>query len=480
MKKLFLILFVFLLVFHLAFAEEILKFENYMDKIKKNLPQLDIYNVDVKKAKNNIYGAKGIDDYMVDGNLNYIKDTGYQTYSDMRGVNFSTKISRKFKGSGTSIYSTINYNRSEIEGEEKVITSIQDGQPVYSSLEYSRDRYNPEIEIGFMQPLLYNAKGIIDRFPIKNAQLNYEMEKIKRDISKKNTLNYYKKLYFDWIAKNKTLELMNESLENVKRIKELVEDKYKSGLVDRDELEKANSRVINYKKLVLNYRMMLDIIEKELQVLIDIESYKPDYDKFDKLFNRACSLCKNKKSTVPFENTQNYKIIKKSLERLGLIKKISKNKTLPELNLMGNIALKTMEDKFSDSLTEMDDLDYQFGLSLSLPVKNYKAKSEYIDSKLSIERLNYELKESKNNYKSSLNLVMEKIEGKSKMMDYIEQNISTLKKEYETEKEKYERARFQLQFLLDTENNITDERRNKISTKNELIGLYLDYVSLTK
>ncbi|TYB31158.1 MAG: TolC family protein [Candidatus Mcinerneyibacterium aminivorans] len=480
MKKIFILAMSIILMFTAVNAENILTYENYMDKIKNNLPELDKYEVDVEKAKNSIYGAEGIDDFILDSSLNYIKEKGYQTYSDLRGVNFSTKITKKLRDYGTSVYSSLGYSRSEVEGEEKVVTSIQNGQPVYGSMDYSSDRYNPELEIGFIQPLLYNAKGILDRFSIENARINYEMEQIKRDINIRNVLNYYKKLYFEWIAKNMMLDMMKESLENVKQIRSLVEDKFQSGLVDRDDLERSKSRVINYRKQVLNYQMQLDTIEKELGVIIELDGYKPDYKKFDMFFNEACSLCQRENNVVPFEKTQNYEIIKKSLERLGLVKKISENKTLPKLNLVGNIALKTQENSFSDSMTEMNDIDYQFGISLNLPVENQQAKSEYIDSELSIERLNYELKETKNNYRSNLARILEHIKGKSQMMRYIDENISVLESEYETEREKYERARFELQFLLDTENNITDEKRNKIATKNDLIELYLDYMTLTK
>jgi len=478
MRNIFIFLLLFLLNIQVYTQDKIIKYNEYLSRIKENLPELKSLNIDLKKADNNIYKSRTINDYHLEGNINYFNDTGYQDYDSLEGINLSAKISKKYLPLGTSIYSVLKYSKTRVEGERQIIQEIVADIPVYKKQEFENNYFSPELEIGFTQPLLYNMKGIIDKYVINNSKYNYEIAKIQLQINKNSILNYYKKLYFNWIARYKNVQLIKNTLKNANKIKELVEDKYNSGLVDLDELERANSLVVSYKKQLLNYQMLLDLLEKELNVIINITNYKPNLNLYDSFFNKACSLCQNDIET-PFNKTNNYYIFEKSLEKLGLLKRVNKNKTLPELNIVANMKLKSKENSLNDSINKLNDIDYQFGLSLNLPVNNYQAKGNLIDTKLSIEQLEYELEENKNMYHKQVESILEQIESKRKMIGYIKENIDILNSEYETEESKYEQARLTLQVLLDTENKITNEKINFLTTKNELINLYLDFINIT-
>ena len=108
-------------------------------------------------------------------------------------------LTKKIAQTGTEISTGAAYNRTEYGA---------DGSAAY---------HYPSLYLKFNQSLLKNAFGIVDRYAVNNAKMQYDIEKLREIETNKTDINYYKKLYFTWIEYREELKLINSSYNRRKK-----------------------------------------------------------------------------------------------------------------------------------------------------------------------------------------------------------------------------------------------------------------------
>jgi hypothetical protein len=83
-----------------------------------------------------------------------------------------------------------------------------------------------------------------------------------------------------------------------------------------------------------------------------------------------------------------------------------------------------------------------------------------------------------NRYKKNLTNIISLIHLNREALGYKKSNIISLTSKLRTEKKKYNMARLNLSYLIDTENSIARERIEELLIKKRLITLMFDYRDL--
>ena len=183
--------------------------------------------------------------------------------------------------------------------------------------EWEKATYTPTIKIGVTQPLLNNWFGFLDRYGIKNEKNQLKIEKLTQELNNESLMTDFKKIYFQWIALNSKLELIEKTIDNAN--KQLVQTRRKVnlGLLERDSLETANYSLLKYQKQKEGYIKEYEYLKNQLAYFIDIDNYKPDFTFFENTFNEDYKI---EIEYLDFSKTQNALILNISKENYELLK----------------------------------------------------------------------------------------------------------------------------------------------------------------
>ena len=443
----------------------IITLDNYLGIINQKLPEFKQNKIKLEKSKNSVYRSKAIDDFRFNGSATYSKTEQYSSGLDYtKGYVFSTGVEKVISQTGTRVSASVDYTQMD--------TTLD---PTAGGI--TTNAYQPSASITVTQPLLYNFLGKVDRYAKTNAKANFEINKIRTDLQNKALTTYYKKLYVRWIQFESGLLILEKNIKTAKKLENQVRRKVKRGLADNDEVQKAHSATLTYKITYDNYKKELDKLKNELSIFFDIKNSKPNFDKFSELYSTSLDL--NFKD-IDFGETKNSELLKLTLKNLNYSLDVNENKQLPELNLIGSVTQKSNEDSVGNSISNMKDTDYFVGFSMSYSLGNHENKGSLKDVRLSLKETKEDYIITKNSYNKDLSNLQTSKQSYLNQIKFRKQNLNSLKSQYRTEKTKYNQARLNLSYLIQTENNILAAKMSSLDLQSGLIMLMLDYNDLIK
>lgn len=485
MKNGVLIIFFMSLVTISLMPQDIISFDEYLPIIEEKLPEIALYENTLDRKRADINQAKQVFDVHFNSSF---AGSGMQPKAE--NENMDPGYSAGFTGdfsfsstlpSGTRLSLGGAYSQFYASGEG---TRLDYSTMPFSSVDYNYASvsYDPVIKLSISQPLIYNWFGFIDRYGVKDAKSKYAIEVLKQETNKQNALNYYKKLYFQWVEYRSLLKLLDKTLSNARILANQTNGKVKTGIAENDDYQRAVYAVLKYEEQIKSLSLTLEAIENELGLFFDPEIVQPDMDDFDRIFDEFSAL---PKSEVEFFNTRNAKVLSLSKKNMDDLKKVRKNQALPQLNLFA-----TMDIKFNITESDIDgevdhdtsygDVNFNAGLQFKYPLGNIKARSEIksVEGMIKDILLQYEI--THNTYKKQLQNILTNLEGNHEILDIKGQVLTSLRLRYETENLKYKQGRIELKNLIDTDNAITDELINIIKLKTSIVFLNFDYLNITQ
>jgi len=342
-------------------AEKI-TYREFIDRVILVLPELKKNKIQVEKAKNTLYGAGSAED------INLTAESGYsKTEESSKGIytekkDFSSKVglSKKIAQTGSTIDVGASYNRTE----------YGTGSEPYSF---------PSLYVKFNQSLLKNTFGIVDRYAVNNAKMQYEIAKLKEVETNKTDLNYYKKLYFNWIEYREKLKMLKVSINTAIKLSENIKGKYKSGLVNIADLHGSDAFVLKYRIAYEEIKTDMNIMETELSIFFDEKIKVPEDKEFSEFYSNAASTEYNQ---VEFNNTTNAEIFRITKKNLRYTYEVSENKLLPQLDLVLQYAKTSQDESFSKAVQNMNSSEYYMGFPLPTRsrIRRVKVKQKRLNS----------------------------------------------------------------------------------------------------
>ena len=463
-----------LTIFSYSFAQEnatIISYEQFMSIITQKLPQIKINILQVEKAYNDVDKAKSIDDTNLIAKGQYARQKMYTTGKSLYEPDYKqsyygyTGIEHIVASTGTRVSLGLEYNSSSINGNLTIPPQA-----------YSVDEYRPSITATITQPLLKNAFGIIDRYEKNNATMKLEIQKLQQLQDDQSVLNYYKKLYFNWVLYKQALEIWQDSIANARSLVDSVQRKAKAGLAENDDVQRALSSLLSYQAQYKQYEITYKSLCDELSLYFG-RSIAPQIHDMNAMFD---SIVSTDYTEVPFEKTRSWLIVKKNMDVMQYSIDVADNSTLPQMNLIVSASRKNYSDTQREAISKLPDTDYSVGIEFSYPLGNHSAEAQRKDYELSLKELERNLLITQNNYYKSLRALVQSLNGYKELIETHNKNLLALISQRQTERKKYEQARLDLQYLINTENSIAMEKLTLLKLQVELINFYIDYKDLTE
>ncbi len=460
--------FIMLLIPAAVFSEEsvsagrTISYDDYIAAVEKTLPELQSNSLNVLSAENKVKSAKsGGDTALTAGGSAYSNReySGINNRGDVKGYEYYAGLSKTITGTGTTLSGTYNYKKNSYSGFS-------------SASDYSA--YEPSYTLKVTQPLLYNFFGKVDRYAENNAEMQLEIAKYSLQENNKSVLNAYKKLYFQWIMYKGNLNNLDDAIRNSTTLKEQIRRKVNSGLADDDDYQGAVTSVLSYENQRREYLTILKNTESQINLYLKIGDGVPDGNFFDDAYAKATG---SDLAEVSFSKTTSAKIMDLTMKNYAYSKGVYENKLLPELNVFAGM---TKKDLSETQTYGAKDTDYNVGFEFKYYLENNSAESSLKDVEIQIKSLEYEYKTTENAYKKQLLGYIESSRGIIDQLTTKEKSLRALESKLVTEKRKYNQARLNLSYVIDTENSITSEKNSILALKYQLIGNYIDYMDLVK
>ncbi len=445
-------------------ARQSLSYNEYLSIVQKKLPELNRSSLSVETAEKDLLKSKSSTDTNFTGNGSYSQGVNYST--SLPGTKTRTNswslnagLSKRISATGTTIEAGTELDR----------TWLDDG---------GYDYYTPSVYAKFTQSLLQNAFGVIDRFAENDARMKLDIEKLKKSETDKSYLNYYKKLYFTWIVQIEQLNLLRKSLSDTRNLEIEIEKKVRNGLTDRLDLQTVRALILQYEVTYSDAETSLATIESELGFFINTMTSKPGDQEFTLYFGKTDS---DNYPYVAYETTRSSEIYRITKKNLSYTLDVQNSLLLPQLDVTGQYTRKgNYAGGASEAYSNVSDNEYYLGFAITYPLSNSSGNAAVKEAEIAIKSINTEYDVSRKSYDANLYTAMKKIEGLKKTVNLTGKRLNVLEAKYAAGYRQYLQSRQDLQFLVDTSLDITNENISLLLLKNSLIQYSIDYADLTE
>ena len=442
-----------------------LAYQDYLQSIINNLPELQANGVNLLTQENALKKAQSMSDISLTANGSYsLSDQLVQNAGPGEYTNAEIKagVAKKFTQTGTIVGLNGGYSDQGYSGFAPQV----DGHT-----------YSPFIGVSVKQPLLKNFLGKVDRYTEQDASMKVDVEKIRLIELNKNSLNAYKKLYFEWILTIKKVQNSRASITNSQTQLNQVRRNYQSGVNEEDDYQRSLAALIDYQQQLENNLIILRNIEAYLSIYVDVASLQPIEADFDEYFNASNN---GSFGFVEFSDTNYAKMLTMTMDRLLYSKGVFENRTLPDLNVMGAYSRKNLTTDSSKKFSSFSEKDWQIGFEFVYSLENNMSEAELKDVEIQVQSLEYERQIAINNYKKSLSGIMTSVEGTKELLKKKNEYLTALTRQLAAERRKYQQGRLNLSYVIATENLISSTRTAIFTLRYQLIANHIDYTDITQ
>lgn len=380
-------------------------------------------NFDLQKAKTGLQIkeseiAKANSNYIPSFNIGAVRsqkaDQKGSEGLTVDGDSYSVSINQKLPFGGTISFSDthgkLKYSEFETETTDYQLTEdfSLETYTVESTVS-SKEEYYRNASITFSQPLLKNGIWGPVFVNIKNAGLDFEIQKFQVSQAQQELILNVKEGYFNLLKNQQYVYIYQKSKKISEGILELVKNRFDLGLLPEKDVMLAQVELSKANANVLQARNRLEVSESEFQILLGIEDditirhtigipFESTAGDGNDEFRQAEFTSFSKSEIVSLiEKNPIIKALEYEIKKQNLAVEVAENQVLPDLNLQ----VKYKQNGWGETPDEagrLRDKDISIGLSLSYPFYNRYSTENRFQQKKNLELMRLRL----NNKKKSL------------------------------------------------------------------------------
>ncbi|MGI6717872.1 MAG: TolC family protein [Bacteroidales bacterium] len=333
---------------------------------------------------------------------------------------------------------------------------------------------NPSGSFSVTAALGLSGQQIMGTF-IQN--LAVEMSKINSEKNNQTVIANVAKTYYSALVMEQTIDLLNQSYDNLKHLYEITENSVKVGVAEQTDADKLSVQVSLLKNNITNSQRQLEIIYNSLllQLGCEVDQKIVLTDKLEDLINED-EATKLVTSNFDIERNYDYQLLKQNLMLSDKQTTMSIMNYLPTISAFYQFSAKTYFGK-----TEMMNMTPPnlVGFKISLPIFssgiNYK--------KIQESKLNYKITENNfNNTKRAL--ILQSNQLKSNVISAFEnyqtqqKNIDVSKRVLDNISNKYEYGRASTLDVTSASNELINAHSNYNQAVLQLINAQIELKQL--
>lgn len=469
---------------------EILSYAQYLERIKNIIPEMKLTAIQESNAYNNLTKAKSSGDVKFDlqagaigtqkhfDEYNIIPTSDFM-HSGMRiGAGFSGLI--PYSGTRWSVKIQHDSYFGDLKmGEVEIPVDTPLGTVVGRLPNLSTNNfkyYAPSIEIQIAQPILRDFFGKLDMYPIKDAEYQLSIAKLKRIIDDNSVLTSYQKIYYQWIMSQKLIKLYDEMIREAKAFENQIYKRYTSGVIDNDAYQNARRQTLKYREARNKSELILKKIIRNIQFFIPEENVEPNEDDWETMLETSINA---KINVVPFLESAQGQMAYQLKLRSEYALSIMKNNSLPDLSIVGSVSLSTLDDSgYFNSFSTMTNVEYFVGLMFSYPIGGRDAKAKMEDAYNALTAVTADFDRVNRDFDVQIGTYYDEFEAYKKMLEDKKLEVQALFSRVRTQNERFRQGRLPVDEIINARLDLVNARAELLNLEYMIISTVMDYNSL--
>lgn len=469
---------------------EILSYAEYIERIKNIIPEMKLTAIQESNAYNNLTKAKSSGDVKFDLQAGAIgTQKHFDEYNIIPTADFmhnGMRIGAGFSGlipySGTrwsvkiqhdSYFGDLKMGEVEIPVDTPLGTVV--GRlPNLSTNNFKY--YAPSIEIQIAQPILRDFFGKLDIYPIKDAEYQLTIAKLKRIIDDNSVLTSYQKIYYQWIMSQKLIKLYDEMIREAKAFENQIYKRYTSGVIDNDAYQNARRQTLKYREARNKSELILKKIIRNIQFFIPEENVEPNEDDWESMLETSINT---KINVVPFLESAQGQMAYQLKLRSEYALSIMKNNSLPDLSIVGSVSLSTLDDSgYFNSFSTMTNVEYFVGLMFSYPIGGRDAKAKMEDAYNALTAVTADFDRVNRDFDVQIGTYYDEFEAYKTMLEDKKLEVQALASRVRTQNERFRQGRLPVDEIINARLDLVNARAELLNLEYMIISTVMDYNSL--
>ena len=469
---------------------EILSYAEYIERIKNIIPEMKLTAIQESNAYNNLTKAKSSGDVKFDLQAGAIgTQKHFDEYNIIPTADFmhnGMRIGAGFSGlipySGTrwsvkiqhdSYFGDLKMGEVEIPVDTPLGTVV--GRlPNLSTNNFKY--YAPSIEIQIAQPILRDFFGKLDMYPIKDAEYQLTIAKLKRIIDDNSVLTSYQKIYYQWIMSQKLIKLYDEMIREAKAFENQIYKRYASGVIDNDAYQNARRQTLKYREARNKSELILKKIIRNIQFFIPEENVEPNEDDWESMLETSINT---KINVVPFLESAQGQMAYQLKLRSEYALSIMKNNSLPDLSIVGSVSLSTLDDSgYFNSFSTMTNVEYFVGLMFSYPIGGRDAKAKMEDAYNALTAVTADFDRVNRDFDVQIGTYYDEFEAYKTMLEDKKLEVQALASRVRTQNERFRQGRLPVDEIINAKLDLVNARAELLNLEYMIISTVMDYNSL--
>lgn len=469
---------------------EILSYAEYIERIKNIIPEMKLTAIQESNAYNNLTKAKSSGDVKFDLQAGAIgTQKHFDEYNIIPTADFmhnGMRIGAGFSGlipySGTrwsvkiqhdSYFGDLKMGEVEIPVDTPLGTVV--GRlPNLSTNNFKY--YAPSIEIQIAQPILRDFFGKLDMYPIKDAEYQLTIAKLKRIIDDNSVLTSYQKIYYQWIMSTKLIKLYDEMIREAKAFENQIYKRYASGVIDNDAYQNARRQTLKYREARNKSELILKKIIRNIQFFIPEENVEPNEDDWESMLETSINT---KINVVPFLESAQGQMAYQLKLRSEYALSIMKNNSLPDLSIVGSVSLSTLDDSgYFNSFSTMTNVEYFVGLMFSYPIGGRDAKAKMEDAYNALTAVTADFDRVNRDFDVQIGTYYDEFEAYKTMLEDKKLEVQALASRVRTQNERFRQGRLPVDEIINARLDLVNARAELLNLEYMIISTVMDYNSL--
>ncbi|MEI0795496.1 TolC family protein [Brachyspira pilosicoli] len=469
---------------------EILSYAEYIERIKNIIPEMKLTAIQESNAYNNLTKAKSSGDVKFDLQAGAIgTQKHFDEYNIIPTADFmhnGMRIGAGFSGlipySGTrwsvkiqhdSYFGDLKMGEVEIPVDTPLGTVV--GRlPNLSTNNFKY--YAPSIEIQIAQPILRDFFGKLDMYPIKDAEYQLTIAKLKRIIDDNSVLTSYQKIYYQWIMSQKLIKLYDEMIREAKAFENQIYKRYTSGVIDNDAYQNARRQTLKYREARNKSELILKKIIRNIQFFIPEENVEPNEDDWETMLETSINT---KINVVPFLESAQGQMAYQLKLRSEYALSIMKNNSLPDLSIVGSVSLSTLDDSgYFNSFSTMTNVEYFVGLMFSYPIGGRDAKAKMEDAYNALTAVTADFDRVNRDFDVQIGTYYDEFEAYKTMLEDKKLEVQALASRVRTQNERFRQGRLPVDEIINARLDLVNARAELLNLEYMIISTVMDYNSL--
>lgn len=469
---------------------QILSYAEYIERIKNIIPEMKLTAIQESNAYNNLTKAKSSGDVKFDlqagaiGTQKHFDEYNIIPTSDFmhNGMRIGAGFSGLIPYSGTrwsvkiqhdSYFGDLKMGEVEIPVDTPLGTVV--GRlPNLSTNNFKY--YAPSIEIQIAQPILRDFFGKLDMYPIKDAEYQLTIAKLKRIIDDNSVLTSYQKIYYQWIMSTKLIKLYDEMIREAKAFENQIYKRYTSGVIDNDAYQNARRQTLKYREARNKSELILKKIIRNIQFFIPEENVEPNEDDWETMLETSINA---KINVVPFLESAQGQMAYQLKLRSEYALSIMKNNSLPDLSIVGSVSLSTLDDSgYFNSFSTMTNVEYFVGLMFSYPIGGRDSKAKMEDAYNALTAVTADFDRVNRDFDVQIGTYYDEFEAYKKMLEDKKLEVQALFSRVRTQNERFRQGRLPVDEIINARLDLVNARAELLNLEYMIISTVMDYNSL--